>query len=159
MKDVTKSLFFTVLKLQKIEVLKLQKIEFMKRFYKQLFYSFKTPKKLLMGTAISYFRILLPLPLPLFEKAHFFSFKTKEKNGKKWKRNVILVMFSKPLFMQFWYSQKTRFQNGNYACVLKPQITTTKGRCCMHKWFFGRFETDAYYEFWYIVPLFGTIMP
>jgi len=67
------------LSLKKIEVLKLQKIEFMKRFYKQLFYSFKTAKKLLMGTAISYFIILLPLPL--FQKAYFFSFKTTKKPG------------------------------------------------------------------------------
>ena len=89
MKDVTKSLFFTVLKLQKIEVLKLQKIEFMKRFYKQLFYSFKTAKKLLMGTAISYFIILLPLSLPLFEKAHFFSFKTKKKTPARSEKEML----------------------------------------------------------------------
>ena len=71
--------FLTVLKLQKNEVLKLQKIEFMRRFYKQLFYSIKTAKKLLMGMAISYFIILLPLPLPLFKKTHFFSFRMKKK--------------------------------------------------------------------------------
>ena len=38
-----KLIFFTVLKLQKIE--------FMKRFYKQLFYSFKTAKKIAYGNA------------------------------------------------------------------------------------------------------------
>ena len=122
MKDVTKSLFFTVLKLQKIEVLKLQKIEFMKRFYKQLFYSFKTAKKLLMGTAISYFIILLPLPLPLFEKAHFFSFKTKKKMARSEKELSFSHVFKSPF----------------YAVLILPKNAVSKRQLCL------RFETPDY---------------
>ena len=50
-------------------------------FLQATFLQFQNCKKLLMGTAISYFIILLPLSLPLFEKAHFFSFKTEKKTG------------------------------------------------------------------------------
>ena len=121
MKDVTKSLFFTVLKLQKVEVLKLQKIEFMKRFYKQLFYSFKTAKKLLMGTAISYFMILLPLPL--FEKAHFFSFKMKKKNWIEVRKKCYFTHVFKGPF---------------YAVWILPKNAVSKRQLCL------RFETPDY---------------
>ena len=120
MKDATKSLLFIVLKLQKIEVLKLQKIRFIKRFYKQLFYSFKTAKKLLMGTAISYFIILLPLSLPLFEKAHFFSLK------KNW-----LEVKKKCYFCHVF---KTPF----YAVLILPKNAVSKRQLCL------RFETPDY---------------
>jgi len=123
LKDVTKSLFFTVLKLQKIEVLKLQKIEFMKRFYKQLFYSFKTAKKLLMGTAISYFMIFCHCHCHCLKKAHFFSFKTKKKNWLEVKKKCY-----------FSHVFKTPF----YAVLILPKNAVSKRQLCL------RFETPDY---------------
>ena len=124
MKDVTKSLFFTVLKLQKIEVLKLQKIEFMKRFYKQLFYSFKTAKKLLMGTAISYFIILLPLPLPLFEKAHFFSWKKKLARSEK--EMLFLSCFQNPFLCSFDTPKKRGFKTATMPAFWNSRLQPQK---------------------------------
>ena len=70
-----------VMKLQKIEVLKLQKIEV---------------KKWLLHISKSY---CLFFPVP----------KRGKIAGLSWKENDILDMFSKALFMQFWYTQKKMF--------------------------------------------------
>ena len=54
-KTLQKAFFSKFWNCKKLTFWNSKKIEFMKRFYKQFFYSFKTAKKLLMGTAISYF--------------------------------------------------------------------------------------------------------
>ena len=91
-----------------------KKKEFMKRFYKQLFYSFKTAKKLLMGTAISYFIILLPL---------FPSSKTIKTSWLEVRKK--------------WYFRHV-FKSPFYAVLIHPKKAVLKRQVCL------RFETPDY---------------
>ena len=117
---VPKGLLITVLKLQKIEILKLQKIEILKL---QKIGVLRLPKieVLILQKNWSYetFPIENFLNI-LFQKATFPNSKTLKKSWLEVRKKWYLVVFSKALFMQFWYFQKTLFQNVNYACVLKP---------------------------------------
>ena len=78
-KTLQKAYFLQFWNCKKLKFWNCKKLNLWNVFTSNFFTVSKLQKKLLMGTAISYFIILLPLPLPLFEKAHFFSFKTKKK--------------------------------------------------------------------------------
>ena len=124
MKDVTKSLFFTVLKLQKVEVLKLQKIESMKRFCKQLFYSFKTAKKIAYGNGDFIFHNFTATATATVWKSSFLQLKIKLARSEK--EMLFLSCFQNPFLCSFDTPKKRGFKTATMPAFWNSRLQPQK---------------------------------